>query len=144
VVELYGGDPSVLRVQNAPPRSLPGMTPKQRLPHMDDIRYLCVSGDVSTVLRWLLRSLVIISNYGQQPLVRFSLAAFDDPPCFDCEPCHYLCSSLCISPWHKVPPSPKGLLILVNALRLQNKRCMFKSECKQTFGQCNSVFLPTP
>ncbi|KAI0278023.1 hypothetical protein BGY98DRAFT_917543, partial [Russula aff. rugulosa BPL654] len=30
------------------------------------------------------------------------------------------------SPWCKVPPSPKGLPVLGNALQLQNKGCMLK------------------
>jgi hypothetical protein len=86
------------------PRSLPGKTPTtilnlkfdHRLLHIDDIRDLCVSGDVSTCLKMALE---IFSHHfqlhGQQLLVRLSLTAFDDPPCFNCDPCHYLRSSLC-------------------------------------------------
>src|SRR6266566_2191627 len=38
------------------------------------------------------------------------------------------------SPWRKVPPGPKGLPILGNAIELQNKGWMFESECKRKFG----------
>ena len=48
------------------------------------------------------------------------------------------------SPWRKVPPGPKGLPVLGNALQFRNKDWMYEKECKQKFGSSNSIFLPTP
>ena len=45
------------------------------------------------------------------------------------------------SPWRRVPPGPKGLPILGNALQLLNKSWMFGKECKQNFGLLNSLLF---
>jgi hypothetical protein len=46
------------------------------------------------------------------------------------------------SPWRKVPPGPRGLPILGNALQFRNKVWMFSTECKRNFGLSNSAFFP--
>ena len=42
------------------------------------------------------------------------------------------------SPWRKVPPGPKGLPILGNALQLKDRRWMFEKQCKLNFRMSNS------
>src|SRR5712691_3732354 len=43
------------------------------------------------------------------------------------------------SPWRDIPPGPKGLPILGNALQFKDKRWMFEKDCKQKFGMYNSI-----
>ena len=39
------------------------------------------------------------------------------------------------SPWRSVPPGPKGLPILGNALQLKDKTWMFRRDCKDAYSQ---------
>jgi hypothetical protein len=39
------------------------------------------------------------------------------------------------SPWRKLPPSPRSLPILGNALQLRDKSWLLSKDCKQRFGE---------
>jgi hypothetical protein len=39
------------------------------------------------------------------------------------------------SPWRKLPPSPRRLPILGNALQLRNKSWLLSKDCKERFGE---------
>ena len=39
------------------------------------------------------------------------------------------------SPWRKLPPSPRGLPVLGNALQLRDKSWLLSKDCKERFGE---------
>jgi hypothetical protein len=39
------------------------------------------------------------------------------------------------SPWRKLPPGPRGLPILGNALQFMDKKWLFSRDCKERFGE---------
>jgi hypothetical protein len=45
------------------------------------------------------------------------------------------------SPWRHVPPGPRGLPLLGNALELQDKDWLFRRDCKQKYSALSLFFI---
>ncbi len=44
------------------------------------------------------------------------------------------------SPWRKLPPSPRGLPILGNALQIMDQNWLISKDCKERFGACAVIY----
>ena len=45
------------------------------------------------------------------------------------------------SPWRKLPPRPRGLPIIGNALQLMDKNWLVSKDCKERFGTYRIIYL---
>jgi hypothetical protein len=45
------------------------------------------------------------------------------------------------SPWRKLPPSPRGLPIIGNALQANNMIWLISKDCKERFGEYHIIYL---
>lgn len=45
------------------------------------------------------------------------------------------------SPWRKLPPRPRGLPIIGNALQLMDKDWLLSKDCKERFGTYRIIYL---
>ena len=45
------------------------------------------------------------------------------------------------SPWRKLPPSPRGLPIIGNALQVMDTKWLVSKDCKERFGEDGIIYL---